>query len=134
MKIRSQHCFDILLGTLTENVNSLGIDKIVSIIRKMLWYEELWEKLSTVFCKNVSILLLFPHKLCIKSPFRIYVEVYSNLLQTSDVYWITFKFKQIKNLTIECKIQKRLSSNPLTFAGRVIKFFIRCFLNIGIHT
>ena len=38
------------------------------------------------FCKNVSILLLFPHKLCIKSPFRIYVEVYSNLLCVDSDY------------------------------------------------
>ena len=86
MKIRSQHCFDILLGTLIENINSLGIDKIVLIIRKMLRYEELWKKLSTVFCKNVSILLLFPYKLCIKSPFRVYVEVYFDLLCVDSDY------------------------------------------------
>ena len=86
MKIQSQHCFDILLGTLIENVNSLGIDKIVSIIKKMLWYDKLWEKLSTVFCINATILLLFSYKLCIKSPFRAYVQVYINSLCVDSDY------------------------------------------------
>ena len=86
MKIQSQHCFDILLGTLIENVNSLGIVKIVSIIKKMLWYDKLWEKLSTVFCINATILLLFSYKLCIKSPFRAYVQVYINLLCVDSDY------------------------------------------------
>ena len=86
MKIQSQHCFDILLGTLIENVNSLGIVKIVSIIKKMLWYDKLWEKLSTVFCINATILLRFSYQLCIKSPFRVYVEVYINLLCVDSDY------------------------------------------------
>ena len=86
MKIQSQHCFDILLGTLIENVNSLGIVKIVSIIKKMLWYDKLWEKLSTVFCINATILLLFSYKLRIKSPFKVYVEVYINLLCVDSDY------------------------------------------------
>ena len=86
MKIQSQHCFDILLGTLIENVNSLGIVKIVSIIKKMLWYDKLWEKLSTVFCINATILLLFSYILSIKSPFRGYVEVYISSLSADSDY------------------------------------------------
>ena len=86
MKIRPQHCYDIVLGTLIENVNSLGSDKIVLTVRKMLWYEESWEKLSTVFRENATIWLLFLYKLCIKSPFRVYVEVYINLLCVDNDY------------------------------------------------
>ena len=86
MKIQSQHCFDILLRTLIENVNSLGIDKIVMIIRKMLWYEESWEKLSTVFRKNATILLLFSYLLSIESPLSGYVEVYISVLSADSDY------------------------------------------------
>ena len=87
MKIRPQHCFDIFLGTLIENVNSLGGNKVVLTVRKMLWYEESWEKLSTVFRENVPILLLFLYKLCIKSPFRVYVEVYINFWSVDSDYF-----------------------------------------------
>ena len=34
----------------------------------------------TVFRENATIWLLFSYKLCIKSPFKVYVEVYINLL------------------------------------------------------
>ena len=37
-----------------------------------------------VFHENATILLLFSYKLCIKSPFRVYVEVYINLCVDSD--------------------------------------------------
>ena len=52
----------------------------------MLWYEKLWEKLSTVFCKNATILQLSSYKLCIKSPSRVYVEVYIILLSVDSDY------------------------------------------------
>ena len=39
-----------------------------------------------VFCENATILLLFPYKLCIKSPFRVCVEVYINLLRINSDY------------------------------------------------
>ena len=86
MKIRPQHRFDILLGTLMENINSSGSNKIVLIVIKMLWYEESWEKLSTVFRKNATILLLFSYILSIKSPFRGYVEVYISSLSADSDY------------------------------------------------
>ena len=86
MKIQSQHSFDILLGTLIENVNSFGSNKIVLTVRKMLWYEKSWKKLSTDFRTNATILLLFSYKLCIKSPIRVYVEVYINLLCVDSDY------------------------------------------------
>ena len=39
-----------------------------------------------VFRENATILLLFPYKLCIKSPFRVCVEVYINLLSVDSDY------------------------------------------------
>ena len=86
MKIRPQHRFDILLGTLMENIISSGSNKIVLIVMKMLWYEESWEKLSTVFRKNATILLLFSYILSIESLLRGYVEVYISLLSADSDY------------------------------------------------
>ena len=86
MKIRPQHRFDILLGTLMENIISSGSNKIVLIVMKMLWYEESWEKLSTGFRKNATILLLFSYVLSIESPLSGYVEVYISVLSAASDY------------------------------------------------
>ena len=53
---------------------------------KMLWYEESWEKLSTVFRKNATILLLFSYILSIESLLRGYVEVNISLLSADSDY------------------------------------------------
>ena len=42
--------------------------------------------MSTVFRENATIWLLFSYKLCIKSPFKVYVEVYINLLCVDSDY------------------------------------------------
>ena len=42
--------------------------------------------MSKVFRKNATVLLLFSYKLCIKSPSRVYVEVYINLLCVNSDY------------------------------------------------
>ena len=67
-----------------ENGNSLGSDGIVLIVGKndMTWRD----MRKTVFRENATILLLFSYKLCIKSPFRVYVEVYINLLCVDSDY------------------------------------------------
>ena len=52
----------------------------------MLWYEKSWEKLLRVFRKNATIWLLFLYNLCIESPFKVYVEVYINLLCVDNDY------------------------------------------------
>ena len=43
-------------------------------------------KIVDDFFAKMSILPLFPYKLCIKSPFRVYVEVYFNLLCVDSDY------------------------------------------------
>ena len=69
-----------------EDRNSSGNNKIVLIVRKMLWYEESWEKLSTVYHKNATILVFFSYILSIKSPFRGYVEVYISSFSADSDY------------------------------------------------
>ena len=86
IKIRPLHGFVILLGTLMENINSSGSNKMVLIVRKMLWNEESWEKMSTVFHKNTTIPLFFSYILSIKSPFRGYDEVCISSLSADSDY------------------------------------------------